>query len=245
MHHRHLRPARRTGDRLGTEGPVGGIGEFGAARRAHQERRHGGAGAVVGDGADDTEPRPAIGAGREGVAPPPRGGIADFPDAVRTHRGIRRHLGRGRPCNAVGDREFGGHWTRMGTDVDVLDAGERRRLAFLTLEERRDGIGAARDPHQHADGVVADVGRQTERSREAPHRRLEADALDPAADAGLQGTGTRGSASAPETAAAPRLSRRGESVGMRLASRSSSPHAGGPTTRRLAGAFGRRAAKKS
>ena len=106
--------------------------------RAHLEPRHRRLRAVVGDAADDREPRPAVGAvgERVAVAAVARGRRARpgsrrrSPRRARPRRRARRVVADSTdPEAALADR------ARRGVDVDRLDRGQRRRLGAQPGEE--------------------------------------------------------------------------------------------------------------
>ena len=94
VHQPQRRPARRTGDRLGVEPPVGRVLVFGPALGTHREAGHRGPRPVVGQLPDDRPPRPAVGAVGERVAEPALAGRADLFPALGTGSQVGRD---GRP----------------------------------------------------------------------------------------------------------------------------------------------------
>ena len=179
---RQPRAAFRAGDRLGVEAAVGRIGIIAGAVRAHRERRHAGAGAVVRDGADDREARPAMGAVGEGVAVAAGRRIGDLGEAGGTGRGIGRDAGRGPAGPAFDDGEAGGRRAGESRDLDRGDAGERRRLGLEPLEEARDRSAGAEHLDQHPLAVIGDMAGELLLPCQPPDEGAEADALHRAAD---------------------------------------------------------------
>ena len=120
------RAALRAGDGLGMEAPIARIAVLGPACRAHRERRHGGARAVVGEVAADRVARATAGAGHEGVTIAAVGGIQQLSSAVRAQGQIGRNARRPPPAGrrALDDLERG---DRLVGDRRHPDVGHRRR----------------------------------------------------------------------------------------------------------------------
>ena len=83
------RPAGRAGVRLGVEAAVAGSSYSARQRRAHREARHRRQRPVVGDAADDREPRAAVRAVDERVAVAAVGGVEQLAQAVVAGRACR------------------------------------------------------------------------------------------------------------------------------------------------------------
>lgn len=84
----HPWPARRAGVGLGVEPAVCRIVVLGATRVAHRERVHRRAAAVVGDAANDREPRSAIDAVDERIAPATVLGVEELAQACAARGGV-------------------------------------------------------------------------------------------------------------------------------------------------------------
>jgi len=98
-----LRPTIPAGVGLRVETAIGGIVIFDLASGTHFERVHGGAGAVVGNIANDGEARAAVGAVDEGIAKAAVARVGHFAEAVFADGDIGRDEGGGGLIEAGGN----------------------------------------------------------------------------------------------------------------------------------------------
>ena len=183
------RPALRTGVRLRVEAAVEWILVLGSATRAHLESRHRRQRPVVGDAADDRQPRAAVGAVDERIAVAAVGRVEELRETVVAGRHVRSDLGLPlagvvggedpKPALAVGDRV---------RPSEPLDRGERRLFGDQAVEERLDLLGAALDLEQHPSRVVEHEAAEPELGGEPENVGTEADALHRPLDAGANPT---------------------------------------------------------
>ncbi len=113
---RELRPAARTGDRLGVEAPVRRIGVVARAVLAHRERRHRRLRPVVGEGPRQREARPAMGAVDQRIAEEAARRVEQFVEAGLADRRVRADAGR-RPARPG----------RVDREAFAADRRDRRR----------------------------------------------------------------------------------------------------------------------
>ena len=181
---RDRRPAVRAGVRLRMEAPVARVLVLGLAGRAHAELRHRRERSVVGDTADDREPRAAVGAVDEGIAKPAIAGVEELPQASLAGR----RIGRDRcvsdvAVRALADREAAGARRLELLGRDALDRRERWRVGSETIEEPGDvGVGPL-DLQENAVGVVEHEAAEPELAGQPVDVRPKADALDRAVHA--------------------------------------------------------------
>ena len=116
--HRELRPADGAGDWLGVEAPVERVLVLAAAVGAEREAGHRRVRPVVGDGADDREPGPALRAVDERVAMAAVGRVEQLPQAVVAGGDVGRNQRRAARRRARLDRERGLATARHGLRGD-------------------------------------------------------------------------------------------------------------------------------
>ena len=177
------RAAGMAGDRLGVEAAVGGAAIFALTGLAHGERRHGRIGAIVGDGLDDAQTRPAMCAIGEGIAEATLERIDDFLGASRANRGVRRDLSVRVAGKTLGDPKSRRQRTGENARFDLIDPRQRRRFALKADDEILDGASAPPDARQNALAIVENLACEVELARNAPDRRAETYALHPATHA--------------------------------------------------------------
>ena len=125
-----LRPADGAAVRLRVVAPVFYVLKLRLAVRAHRKLRHGGVRPVIGDGFNNRESRPAVGAVYEGVSVPPVGRVEQLAQAVRADARVRRNE-RPHPLTALArdDAEPLKVLSPLhGAGLHGLDERQRRRL---------------------------------------------------------------------------------------------------------------------
>ena len=172
-------PAVRAGDRLGVKTAVGRIAVLGFTRPAERERRHCRGRAVVGHGADNGKPRPAVGAVDKRIAIAAFAWVAHLSQTRRAGRGIGDNLGVHRPGPAVADGKVLRH-VRPGKRLRFHAINACQRRAVL-MQPRGKGPPITREAHQHALSVIADVTGQLKRLRQLPDEGTKPHALHLAA----------------------------------------------------------------
>ena len=153
----------RTGIGLGMEAPIGRILILGRAGRTHLELGHAGVGAIIGDRANDAQPRPTMGAVGERIAIAAIARVGDLGGAGCTGCGIGNHPGLHQTGPALDDAE--GIRRRPSRR-----AAARCHRCAQAAGTRPSGHGKShRSRHccpkadQHALAVVADIARRDRR----------------------------------------------------------------------------------
>ena len=147
--------------------------------------RHRRAGTVVRHAAYDRQPRAAMGAVGERVAPSAVGRVADVCNALGAGRRVRHHRGVNGAGVAGRNAEAGWRITRHRQRIDLhgVDPCQGRRLVPDGLHEAVERLVCAPRLNQHAGPVVADLTGDAAALRQPPDGRSEADALHHAPDA--------------------------------------------------------------
>ena len=148
------------------------------AIRAHREPRHGGERPVVGNVADDREPRPAVCAVDERMAKAPISRVKQLSKAVVAGRGVRGDQGLTLPGRvALDDRET----NAAGRADDLgIDAVDDRQWGGVALQRGQEAIQLPRIPldlDEDPGGVVADETGETARRCQTVDKGAEPDAL--------------------------------------------------------------------
>ncbi len=152
------------------------------------EGRHAGVGAVVGDGADDAQARPAMGAVGEGVAITPVRRVGDLGGAGGAGGGVRHHPGSDGAGGTGQDVEAGpGQGLGQGSPFHGIDAGQNGTLFYQPAAKGVQVLLVRLDADQHPLAVIAHVPRQAQVPRQPPDGRPEADTLHQAAHADALG----------------------------------------------------------
>ena len=173
-----VRSARRAGDGLGVEAPVGRILVLAPAVGAEREAGHGRLRAVVGQANSDGEPGAAVGAVGEGIAVAAVGRVEQLGQAVIAHGHVRRHERRGPALVlAFDDTKPGVANDRDLGRLDVEHPRQRRSLPDQPGVKPGDLEGAALDLDEYAVGVVADVSGEEQFVGQAMHKRTEPNPL--------------------------------------------------------------------
>jgi hypothetical protein len=149
--------------------------------RAHREHGHAGVGAVVGDRAQDAQPRAAMGAVGERIAKAPIGGVAHLIAAQAGQVAASGTIPVCTPVAALATMQNAkglGHRSRRSSHRCAPAAGTQPAGARTGDHPARRAPG----PDQHAVAVVAHVARQTQLAADAPDGGPKANTLNQAAD---------------------------------------------------------------
>ena len=165
------------------EAAVGRVLVLPPAVVAEREPRHRRVRAVVGDGGDDREPRPALRAVDERIPVAPVRRVEELTQAVGAGGHVGRHERRPSCRRAGRDRERPLAESAKALRVEGLETGQTRRLLLKRDRERVEGAGRPLDLDHDAVSVVSDVAAELEPCRQAMDERPEADTLDDAARA--------------------------------------------------------------
>ncbi len=147
------------------------------AGRAHLELGHAGVGPIVGDRADDAQPRPTMGAIGERIAITAIARISDLGRAGCAGCRVCNHAGLYPARPTLDDAEALRRWPIAKPSLDAIDAPKRWALDHQGPTEIIDLGTATPEPNQHALAVVTDVTSQTSVARQAPDRWPEANPL--------------------------------------------------------------------
>ena len=142
------------GNRFGVETAIARVCVFRFARRAHRERRHGRARAIVRDSSNNCETRPAMRAIGEGIVGAPFARIRDFRGASATDGRVRGDLRMRAPLHARRDTEVRGHIPTTFLAFDTIDPSQCGRLPPQAIKENGDLFLPAPQPNENAFGVV-------------------------------------------------------------------------------------------
>ncbi|EJK90183.1 hypothetical protein UUU_33030 [Klebsiella pneumoniae subsp. pneumoniae DSM 30104 = JCM 1662 = NBRC 14940] len=177
------RPAVGAGHRLGVKTAIGRIAEFRLTRGTERERRHCGEGPVVGHGANNGQPRAAVGAVDKGVAVAACPGIVHLREARRAGRGIGHNLSPhpSRPTLADGEILRRGR-PAIGNAGGTVDPRQRRAVVSQSGSKT---VVAPDQPHQYAVAVVTDIAAAGLRPGQLPDKGAEPHPLHFTANADL------------------------------------------------------------
>ncbi|MNZ45416.1 hypothetical protein D3C78_630700 [compost metagenome] len=157
------------------EAAVSGIPVLFIARGAKREIRHRRCRTIVGHGANNGKARAAVGAVDKRIAIAALTRVAHFRETRRASGGIRHDLSCHRPSRAAPDSKFRRRarpmkWLRL----HFINACQRRALLQELLGKRH---RIARQAHQHAFAIVADIPAQMQLIRQLPDERAKPHAL--------------------------------------------------------------------
>ncbi len=175
---REARPAAGAARGLGVKPPVRRVVVLVGARHAHRKPGHGGERPVVGNVADDREPRTAVGAVDERVAEAAVGRVGQLAEAVGAGSGVGGDERVPGPSDWTGhDREPRCPSGGRGGVRDPFDLRERRPVAQRG-DELRHVPARPFDLGEHPVDVVAHMPGEPEPSSERVHERPIPDALN-------------------------------------------------------------------
>ena len=174
-----FRPAPRTGDRLRVKPPAQRIAIIPRAGGAHGKAGHRGLRSIIGQTPRQRVARPAMRAIDEGIEIKAAVWIEQFVKTILANGGVGNNAGRGFAVRARLDRKSAHGLWRNSSQLDTIDARQRRRLAAQRVDELV--YARAFDFQQHALGVVAHEAVEFKFAREPMHERPKAHALHGAA----------------------------------------------------------------
>ncbi len=195
----HPRPAGRTGDRLGMEAAIARIVIILGTGWAQGKPSHAGLGAIVGQTANHTQPRAAMGTVHKRIAVEAAHGIEQIPLTGRTNRRIGRNLGVDFAGLAVIDpkgvpiTQITVGFDRQGRSLHRVNSGQGRALG-LDLGHKRTNLRlGARHPNHHPAPAIKNHAPQLQFLGNPIHRGPEPNPLHNAPHLNLLGIGWLGS----------------------------------------------------